>query len=256
MVGHIVGSICYPGYRDRINGGEILIVKGLTFRYPKSDRIILNNVSFELKKQKLNAIVGVNGSGKTTLFDCITGVLKSNISKFGFPEDKDILYLTQTIFFSPAITGKDFAKFIRRLDNKPAENHVEAYTKNLTENEAQLLRRLWQQKIGMYSVGERKWLFLTLLCEIDRELYIFDEPTSGVDPSSRIKIFEKINRVIELGKTCVISTHQLQDLSYLDCHLILLHNGEIKYEGDFSSWLQLHGCNNPDLAFEKTISGS
>lgn len=115
------------------------------------------------------------------------------------------------------------------------------------------MAHLWSMKIGKMSVGERKWLFIALLSSIERKLYIFDEPTSGVDPSSRLKIMNKFKKLIENQRICIISTHQLQDLSYIDSHLILLHKGKVLYEGDFQDWLKLFNTINPDEAFARMI---
>ncbi|MDQ0176603.1 AAA family ATPase [Bacillus chungangensis] len=226
-------------------------IRNLTFKYPKGTKYVLDDVSFTLKKEKINAIVGVNGSGKTTLFDCITRVLTPQSGDINLPNINEILYLTQTIYFSPVIKGKDFAKFILRLDNRPANKDVQYFLEPLTDREKELFIHLWDLKLGKMSLGERKWLFITLLSQIiNRSIYIFDEPTSGVDPSSRRKIFTKISALIRNGKTCIMSTHQLQDLMNLECHLIMLHQGSIVYEGDFQEWLQKYDTSNPDEAFE------
>lgn len=228
-------------------------IKNLKYKYPRRKDYVLQDVSFTLNPDKLNAIVGVNGSGKTTLFDCITHVLKPNAGEIHLPPVADILYVTQSLFFSPVIKGKDFANFVRRIDNKPAVNEVSYYTERMSQRERELFTHLWDLRIGKMSIGERKWLFIYLLSMIDRFLYVFDEPTSGVDPSSRKRIHELVEGLIQQGKTCIVSTHQLQDLMYLDCHLIVLHQGRIHYEGDFKEWLHVHNSNNPDEAFENML---
>lgn len=232
-----------------------LEVKNLKFKYKKSNKYVLEDVSFSLKKDKLNAIVGVNGSGKTTLFDCITKVLKPQSGIVNLPDINEILYLTQSIFFSPLIKGKDLAKFIFDLSEIKNGYSIEYFYNDLTDSEIKLLNHLWDLKLGKMSYGERKWLFLTLLSIVDRSLYIFDEPMSGVDPSSRRKISSKIKKMISQQKICIISTHQLQDLSHIDCHLILLHEGTILYEGDYKQWLENYNSNDPDEVFELMTTG-
>ncbi|UYM81484.1 ABC transporter ATP-binding protein [Heyndrickxia coagulans] len=228
-------------------------VFNLKYKCKKAKDYVLNGVTFTLNTKKLNVIVGLNGAGKTTLFDCLTGNLTPETGEISLPDKKEMLYLTQNIFFSPEIKGKDFAKFVARLSGKKGSNQIDDYLDFLDSRERELMAHLWSMKIGKMSVGERKWLFIALLSSIERKLYIFDEPTSGVDPSSRLKIMNKFKKLIENQRICIISTHQLQDLSYIDSHLILLHKGKVLYEGDFQDWLKLFNTINPDEAFARMI---
>lgn len=226
-------------------------VKNLRFGYKQSNQKILKDVSFTLKKDKVNAIVGMNGAGKTTLFDCLTGILQPEQGEINLPPIKDILYQTQSLFFSPSIRVRDFINFILRLDRKSGIKSSDELSQIYGDTEFKRIQNLWDRKIGSISVGERKWLFLIMLSELERSLYIFDEPMSGIDPSSRLRMTKQIeNLIYKKNKICVISTHQLHDLSTMNCHLIILHNGTVKYEGDFQKWLKDSGTDNPDKAFD------
>ncbi|MEM5624104.1 ATP-binding cassette domain-containing protein [Bacillus wiedmannii] len=112
-----------------------MYVKNLSFKYPKCKELVLNNINLTLKQDRLNVLVGLNGSGKTTLFDCITDVLKPETGEIVLPPVNEILYLTQTIFFSPVIRGRDFAKFIFRLDNRQVQNDIDYYLDGLSDSE-------------------------------------------------------------------------------------------------------------------------
>ena len=121
-------------------------VKNLKYKYNKSNKYTLEDVSFTLKKDKLNVLVGLNGSGKTTLFDCITGVLKPESGIITLPDVNNIMYLTQTIFFSFLIKGKDLASFILQLDVRPLTNSKDFFYKDLSEREKELFDHLWDMK--------------------------------------------------------------------------------------------------------------
>jgi ABC-2 type transport system ATP-binding protein len=229
-------------------------VNQLTYRYPKATRPVLDGVSFTLQPNKLNVLIGQNGAGKTTLFDCMTGTLPVDKASLDLVPTTDMLYLTQLMYNHPELTGKDFAYFIGRLSQRPDFKKLESYINNLsTSREQELFEHLWTMKLGKMSVGEKKWLFVTLLSSIKRSLYLFDEPTSGVDPASRIQIMRRLQRLVEEGKTCLISTHQLHDLVQLDAHVIFLHGGRILYEGDFQDWLKESGTTDPDEAFVRMV---
>jgi len=231
-----------------------MYIKGLNYRYPKSGRDTLKDVSFRLDQNKLNVLIGLNGAGKTTLFDCMTQTLSVSHGEVHLPDISETLYLTQNIFYSSELYGKDMTMFIGRLAELDGFKDPETYLVGLgTDRERELFLHLWDMKLGKMSVGERKWLFVILLARIDRKLYIFDEPTSGVDPSSRKNIMSTLGNIVGGDSTCLISTHQLHDLQHVPSNVIFLHDGRVLYQGDFQDWLDRFDTNDPDEAFVEMI---
>ncbi|MBE2925522.1 AAA family ATPase [Anoxybacillus flavithermus] len=125
------------------------------------------------------------------------------------------------------------------------------YTKFYTSS----FNKLWDRKIGHMSVGERRWLLIRSICQLERELYIFDEPTSGIDPDARLFILESIDNLVKKGKLVVMTTHILYELEYIDCKLYFLHRGNILYAGDYISFLNKYNTQNPDVAFQLFLNG-
>lgn len=231
-------------------------IQQLRYTYPKAPRPVLDGVSFTLHPHKLNVLIGLNGAGKTTLFDCMTGTLPIEAGTLQLVPSQDMLYLTQHMMYHNELTGKDLTYFIGRLTKRPDFKRLETYMNGLSSaREQERFEHLWKMKLGKMSVGERKWLFVTLLSSVKRALYLFDEPTSGVDPASRIHIMRRIQRLVEDGRTCLISTHQLHDLAQLDAHVIFLHAGRVLYEGSYDDWLAASGTTDPDEAFLQMVDG-
>lgn len=229
-------------------------VQNLCYKYSNAEKETLQNVSFELSKDKLNVLIGLNGAGKTTLFDCMTETLPIKKGALKLPSITEILYLTQNIFYSSELTGKDMALFLGSLGKLKNFRSKDKYLKSLnTLREKDLFNHLWDMRLGKMSVGERKWLFVMLLACIKRKLYIFDEPTSGVDPSSRRNIMKKLDELVNEGSTCLISTHQLHDLSHINSNVIFLHSGEVLYQGDYHEWLNNFKTEDPDQAFVEMV---
>lgn len=228
-------------------------VSNLNFKYTSS-KYVLENVSFTLSSEKLNVLVGLNGAGKTTLLDCITNNLELESGEINLPRDLDTLYITQRIFFSNELKGKDFIKFIGELV-KVKKVNLDHFISDFAQEQKNMFQHLWTMKIGQMSVGELKQLiFFTLLKFINnRKMYIFDEITSGVDPIARKRIFSAINKLIQNDKICLLATHQLHDLEAFDPHLIVLHHGRVHYEGDYSEWLKKYNTTNPDEAFDHNL---
>lgn len=231
-------------------------IQQLRYTYPKATRPVLDGVSFTLHPHKLNVLIGLNGAGKTTLFDCMTGTLPIEADTLQLVPSTDMLYLTQHMMYHNELTGKDLTYFIGRLTKRPDFKRLETYMNGLSSaREQERFEHLWKMKLGKMSVGERKWLFVTLLSSVKRALYLFDEPTSGGDPASRIQIMRRIQRLVEDGRTCLISTHQLHDLAQLDAHVIFLHEGRVLYEGSYDDWLTASGTTDPDEAFLQMVEG-
>lgn len=116
------------------------------------------------------------------------------------------------------------------------------------------MHHLWNTEYGNISVGERRWLLITSLCEIKRKLYIFDEPTSGVDPDSRIHIFRRLELLSTQEDTYVLlSSHNLHELQYIQYKLYLLHQGKIAFQGSYQEFLDQAGTDHPDLAFREYV---
>jgi ABC-2 type transport system ATP-binding protein len=225
----------------------------LSYGYPKSKQPVLHKVSFNIKQGKLNVLIGPNGAGKTTLFDLMARVIRPDEGLLDLPPLREILYQTQNPYFSHGLKGKDIAQFVARISGQRVVRDYTAYEDLLLERERAMLRRLWEMKLGLMSVGERKWLITLFSSIIPRKLYIFDEPTSGVDPVARLYILQRMKQLVADGNSVILSTHQLHELEGIDAHLIFLHQGMIIYEGDYHHWLKRTGIENPDQAFELMI---
>lgn len=157
----------------------------------------MNNVSITFEKGALNIILGLNGAGKTTLFDLMTGAYPINNGRIlNMPNQTDIIYLTQSGFMSFLLEGKDYIRLVFKVSGFPFIDDIKKMEELMNfenERESELFRELWKKRIGQMSVGERRWLYVTTLSQLDKKVYIFDEPTTGIDPSSRIKIYRRLH---------------------------------------------------------------
>ncbi|WP_433745918.1 ATP-binding cassette domain-containing protein [Falsibacillus pallidus] len=231
-------------------------IKNLSFSY--QNRSVLKNVNIEFKKNKTNVLLGLNGAGKTTLFDLMTGVIpmSENSCFKNFPSYDEVLYQLQGIPFLTTLKGKDLVKVFLNSDykNRNSKKPLKAQFDLTDGREKGLLDRLWELEFGKMSVGERRWLIITTICHLDRKLYIFDEPTAGIDPDAKIKILKRIEDLSNKKDSFVIlSSHQLHELKYIDCHLFFLHQGEIIFNGSYNEFISFTNTENPDQAFYEMI---
>ncbi|MBP1970653.1 ABC-2 type transport system ATP-binding protein [Virgibacillus natechei] len=229
-------------------------IDSLRFSYKRHSPPVLEDITTAFYQDKLNVIVGLNGAGKTTLLDVITGV--HTVNGFTPPfEEGEIVYQLQGIFMPNVLKGRDVVRLILKSDStSPFKVLKDHFVQDLADREKEMLDQLWDRKIGDMSVGERRWLLIRSISQLNRKLYIFDEPTAGIDPDARTYIMEALSKLVQKRNTLVImSTHILHELEYINCHINFLHKGKMLYHGDYDRFLKINGTKNPDTAFRNFI---
>lgn len=182
-------------------------------------KIVLENINLNFLKGKVYGIVGENGAGKTTLFNCIAGLEKhEGIVKYEFGLLKNYLgYLQTEPYFFPKITGNEYIKLLCNARNISITDLGERNIFDLPLHEYAV----------KYSTGMKKKLALTALLLQENKVIILDEPFNGVDIQSNIIIIEIIQKLKEMGKSIIISSHIFSTLSDTCDEIMLLKNGKI-----------------------------
>ncbi|MBN8194215.1 AAA family ATPase [Bacillus sp. NTK074B] len=228
-------------------------IDSLTHLYKKQSNPVLDHLSINFDPHKLNVIVGLNGAGKTTLLDILTGALHSNHYQ-PFYKEEEIVYQLQGTPLPSILKGKDIIRLILKCDSTaPFDTIMEKYYANLNHREQELIKRLWTINMGDMSVGERRWLIIRSICQLNRKLYIFDEPTAGIDPDARNNIINSIEKLVGKDKIVIMSTHILHELEFTNCKIHFLHKGKILFEGSYQAFISRYHTKNPDIAFQNFI---
>ncbi|MFX3618333.1 MAG: ABC transporter ATP-binding protein [Sporolactobacillus sp.] len=219
-------------------------IRHLSYHYPKSKRNIFNDLSMNIQENMINILLGMNGEGKTTLFDVISGLIKTKAEFKNIVPSNEILYQIQGVPILSTIKGKDLAELIlcssgqynfRDLSPKLFEN--ELYH---DEDSLDKIERIWVTQYGQMSPGERRWFTILLCCLLKKSLYIFDEPTAGTDPYSKIQIVKTISNLQEKNHTVLYATHQVDDLKYLQHYIVhVLYQGKIVLCENEERWTQV-----------------
>ncbi len=187
------------------------------------DKIIIRNLVLENCNkiindeipQGLTYIVGKNGSGKTTLLDYISGI-KTDKNK-SVITSSELIYVNQTDFFSPRLKVKDFLKFISGLSGKNiSENSFKETYKDIFDRET--LQRIFTQKWGTLSGGERKIIYILSLLMTEKEWYILDEPFANLDIEKKQMLLNVIDLKLRLKKNIIITSHDLNDILENKCN--------------------------------------
>lgn len=184
-------------------------------------RQLSTNLDISFSSKKMNIIMGANGAGKSTLLDFIAGVGPDGAvgQKVGIPPYNKIAYQLQQVHFFPTLTVAQTIDFYSQLTNQPNSKTYEN-AKSVRNN---LLSPIWHTKMGQLSGGERQIVLTYGQCLLDKEVYIFDEPTSGVDEKNAPVVLSMINDlIVNDHKIVIMTSHHSNQLKQFNLNLIAL----------------------------------
>ena len=189
---------------------------------------ILNDISFEVNSGECIALIGPNGAGKTTLMNCLlgnkfinSGSIKINSLNPGNQKLKEFLnILPQENVVPEKLKVKELLNFIQKLYKNPLTN----------EEIDELLRFDDSQKDNFASKlsGGQKRLLSFIITLIGRPKLIFlDEPTAGMDTSTRIRFWEIVNNLKNKGLTIIYSSHYIEEVEHTADRILVLNKGKL-----------------------------
>lgn len=199
------------------NGENKMQIKNYSVHY--GDRVLAENLQVDFSSQVINVISGANGSGKTTLLDFIAGIEIKGAKgqKIDVPKQQDIAYQLQRSHFFPTLTVAQTIQMYQQLSGEAVENNEAIF--QIIKRE--VLDKIWHVKMGQLSGGERQIILTYGQCLLDRKLYVFDEPTSGVDVTNAKIIMKLINSLVQKRqKLVILTTHNLEQLIDLPVRII------------------------------------
>lgn len=189
------------------------------FSYPKSQRIILNDISFTLNPGDVLAILGPNGAGKTTLLRCMLGFLKWKTGD-AYIDGEAISHipqrrLWQRISYVPqarqapvAYTVEEMILLGRageiRSFSTPKKEDMEAVNCAIQRTKLEAIRH---RSCTELSGGEYQMVLIARALASDPELIVFDEPESNLDFQNQLLVLNLISQLSCDGITCVFNTH-------------------------------------------------
>lgn len=185
------------------------------------NRQLADQVDVVFSREKLNVVIGANGAGKTSFLDFVAGVGHKNASgiKVDIPSMTDVAYQLQHIHFFPTLTVAQTVEMYAQLGSESSQ----MASRTFTTIKREVLSKIWHTKMGQLSGGEQQIVLTYGQCLLDKQLYIFDEPTSGVDATNAETILQMINELVERHhKVVVMTSHHLEQLKKFDVNLIQL----------------------------------
>ena len=242
----------------------MLEIKGLKKTY--GNFTVLSDLDLSVPTGALFGLMGDNGAGKTTLFRIAAGLLAPDAGTVKI-DDVDLLrnsaearlkigYVPDHFGSYDGLTVSEYMDFFARafgMRGREARVRCEMLTDG-----AGLSDRADFPVDGL-SRGMQQQLSIARALIHDPDLLILDEPTSGLDPASRFSVREMLGELCDRGKTILISSHVLSELSEICTDIGILEQGKVKITGEVSEILERIENSNPlritVLAGEQTAMG-
>lgn len=188
----------------------------------------IRGIDLTVKEQFVHALLGPNGAGKTSTIKSILGLIKfeGEIKVLGENIDK----VRDRIAFVP-----EEKSFYDYLTPRSSVNMCKRLFENFDEKEAYRLLEYFEiplnKKIKSFSNGMKTSVYLTLALAQDVDLYIFDEPTTGLDPIKRSNLLELLRQKMIDGKTILYSSHIIPEVEKIADYVSIMYKGKILYSG-------------------------
>jgi ABC-2 type transport system ATP-binding protein len=195
----------------------------------------LNGVSFDIYKQEIISLLGINGAGKTTLSSILAtlhpptdGTIRYNGTSIYddiYTYRKLIGYCPQNPNLHPLLTIKQnlvFAGLFYGMHESDAQERAQLLIEQYN------LERYADEFIMSLSGGYKQRVSIARTLMHNPEFIIFDEPTVGLDPHIRHKLWDYIKELKNNGKTILLTTHYLDEAEQLSDRICILNKGVVK----------------------------
>lgn len=198
--------------------------------------VALDDVSLRIPQGEVVGVLGPNGAGKSTLFKIACGLLNPDGGRVRPLKEAwpSVAYKPDQLHFPSNLRVRDYLRLTGRLSDVPSaelEQNIDTAlaTVNLAYAAGKRVRHL--------SKGMRQRLGVAQTLLGNAPLLLLDEPSNGLDPEGQTEIQRVIQRLHASGKTILLSSHQLNEVTTVCTQLIILNRGKIRYRSSMSAAL-------------------
>jgi len=197
--------------------------QGLVKRY--GERAALRGVSFDARPGDLVAIIGPNGAGKTTLLSILAGILKPDEGEVRVAAGAVGWVPQQAALYRQLTVAENLLLFARLEGHDDPHASVEEMLElaGLGERRGEIVARL--------SGGNQQRINIAIGLLSRPAVLLLDEPSVGLDPRQRARLWEFVSALAARGTTVIFSTHDIQEAERYGRRLLVLADGESLFEG-------------------------
>lgn len=230
--------------------------KNVSFKYPSSQRHVLNNLNISIKAGTTVALVGVNGAGKTTIIKLLCKFYKPDTGEI-LVDGVDLKRIkTDSIRKNISALFQEFAQYnfsakenitfgdcgidkgMDKIINASRKARVHELINDLPLGYNTILGKIYNESEEL-SLGEWQKIGLARMYYKDSQIIVLDEPTSSMDPEAEFNVFKKFKEVVE-GKTGILVSHRFSTVQMAD-YIYVISNERIIEEGTHQDLLHKNG---------------
>ncbi len=236
-----------PAARNAVELSHLVIVRG--------GNTVLDHVSLEFPAGRVTGIIGPSGCGKSTMMRAIVGVQRvrsGRVTVLGEAAGSSssrtrVGYTTQAPSAYRELSVREDLDYFRRIAGAPAGRVADVLGRLGLED-------LGNRRCGQLSGGQLHRVSLAAALLGSPELLVLDEPTVGIDPVLRGRLWELFDELVAGGATIIISSHVMDEAERCG-HLVLLRDGAILASGSPAELRERTRSRTVDDAFLKLVEG-
>lgn len=222
-------------------------------RQTKEEFLAVDHVSLQVDEGEIVGILGPNGAGKTTLLRMLGSLMEPTEGRVVLADSegaevtdmverkKQIGYLSGNTKLYQRLSVREMLRLfasIYKLDKEETERRIQEIFRVLQMDE------FGDNRIGKLSTGQTQRASIARCLIHQPQLYIFDEPTLGLDILSSEAIVQFMKKEKERGKAVIYSTHYMEEAQYLCDRIYMMHKGKIIATGTPEELMKQTGGNN------------
>jgi ABC-2 type transport system ATP-binding protein len=222
-----------PPRGRRRRADPVLEVEGLSKAY--GERTALREVSLDARRGELLAVLGPNGAGKTTLLSILAGITRPDAGRIERANGR-VGWVPQQAGLYRRLTVDENLRLFARME---AVDDVEETVERMLEQTGLADRRADQ--VSSLSGGNQQRINIAIGLLADPSVLLLDEPSSGLDPSQRVRLWDFVAGLSKGGTSVIYSTHQIEEASHYGDRLVVLADGETIFDGSFAQMRRAAG---------------
>ncbi|MBR2350092.1 MAG: ABC transporter ATP-binding protein [Clostridia bacterium] len=212
----------------------MLEITNLSKTYRGNGKKAIDDLTMTVANGEIFGFLGPNGAGKSTTIKCITGILDfeegdivingTNVKSNPVAAKQKIGYVADEHFLYEGLTGRQYVNFILDIFDVPQEirdRNVREYAELFEMGEH------LDQSISSYSHGMKQKISLIATLSHDPEIFILDEPMTGLDPQATFKLKQLMHKLADEGKIVFFSSHVLEVVEKLCTKVAIIDKGRL-----------------------------